>query len=51
MCDRLAAIGRHFDDLVVAERKIPQAQRNGTTLVVAIRHWEFEAFSSLKRNA
>lgn len=49
MCDRLAAIGQHFDDLVVAESKLAQDQRNGTTLVVAIRHWEFEAFASLKR--
>jgi len=49
ICDRLTAIGQHFDDVVLTERKLPQEKRNGTTLVVAIRHWEFEAFASLKR--
>ena len=49
MCDRLNAIGQHFDDLIVSEAKLPLEQRKGTTLVVAIRHWEFAAFTSLKR--
>ena len=49
MCDRLAAIGQHFDDLVIAESKLSFEQRNGTTVVLAIRNWEFEAFKSLKR--
>ena len=47
--ERLHAIGQLFDDTVREERKLPLNQRQGTTMVLAIRHWIFEAFESLER--
>ncbi len=47
--ERLHAIGQMFDDTVREERKLPLNQRQGTTMVLAIRHWIFEAFESLER--
>ena len=47
--ERLHAIGQLFDDTVREERKLPLNQRQGTTMVLAIRHWIFEAFESMER--
>ena len=47
--ERLHAIGQLFDDTVREERKLPLSQRQGTTMVLAIRHWIFEAFESMER--
>lgn len=47
--DRLHSIGQLFDDTVREERKLPLTQRQGTTMVLAIRHWMFEAFANLER--
>jgi len=47
--ERLHAIGQLFDDTVREERKLPIDQRQGTTMVLAIRHWMFEAFAQLER--
>jgi len=51
MCERLEAIGQHFDGLMVEQQKSPFEERSGTTMVVAIRHWEFAAFTDLRREA
>ncbi len=47
--ERLHSIGQLFDDTVREERKLPLEQRQGTTMVLAIRNWMFEAFKSLER--
>lgn len=47
--ERLHSIGQLFDDTVREERKLPLEQRQGTTMVLAIRHWMFEAFVKLER--
>lgn len=49
LCDRLESLGQYFDDVVVNDRKLPHDQKNGVTMVLAIRHWEFAAFATLKR--
>ncbi len=49
LADRLRSIGDHFDDAVNDERKIPANQRQGTTMVLAIRNWFFEGFRQLER--
>ncbi len=46
---RLHSIGQLFDDTVREERKLPLDQREGTTMVLAIRNWMFQAFVSLER--
>lgn len=47
--ERLHSIGQLFDDTVRDERKLPIKERQGTTMVLAIRHWMFEAFVELER--
>ncbi len=47
--ERLHSIGQLFDDTVREERKLPLDQRQGTTMVLAIRNWIFQAFESLER--
>jgi len=49
LVDRLAVLGQHFDDIVTDERKLPVSQRSGTTMVLAIRNWEFEVFAKFRR--
>lgn len=49
LLERLHSIGQLFDDTVREERKLPLEQRQGTTMVLAIRHWMFEAFAALER--
>ncbi len=49
LLERLHSIGQQFDDIVREERKIAIEQRQGTTMVLAIRHWMFEAFKELER--
>ena len=48
--ERLHHIGQMFDDTVREERKLPLDQRQGTTMVLAVRHWIFDAFAKLERN-
>jgi DNA-binding Xre family transcriptional regulator len=49
LIEKLKATGDHFDDLTWDERRIPAADRHGTTMVLAIRHWFFEGFRNLER--
>ena len=49
LMDKLKSTGEHFDDLTWDERKVPAADRQGTTMVLAIRHWFFEGFRELER--
>lgn len=50
LLDRLNNIGQLFDATVINERKLPLAQRQGTTMVLAIRHWMFDAFVKFERS-
>jgi len=49
LIEKMKATGEHFDDLTWDERRLPAAARNGTTMVLAIRHWFFEGFRDLER--
>ena len=49
LIEKLKATGEHFDDLTWDERRISAAERHGTTMVLAIRHWFFEGFRNLER--
>lgn len=48
--ERLHSISQLFDDTVREERKLPLDQRHGTTVVLAIRDWTFQAFEALERS-
>ena len=49
LVDRLRSIGEQFDDVARDERKLPARQRQGTTMVLAIRNWFFAGFRELER--
>lgn len=49
LTERLHAIGDHFDDATRDERKLSANQRQGTTMVLAIRNWAFAGFRNLER--
>jgi len=49
LAERLRGVGEIFDSTVFEERKLPNDERRGTTMVVAIRHWQFTAFAKLER--
>jgi len=51
LVDRLKVIGQAFDDTNREERKLSSDDRKGTTMVLAIRHWQFQAFVSLERKS
>lgn len=50
LVERLKVIGQAFDDTNREERKLNPEERKGTTMVLAIRNWQFQAFVSLERN-
>lgn len=47
--ERMHAIGQLFDDTVREEKNLQPDQRQGTTMVLAIRNWVFQAFEALER--
>jgi DNA-binding Xre family transcriptional regulator len=49
LADRLQAFAEQFDDISRDERKLSANQRQGTTMVLAIRNWSFEGFRQLER--
>lgn len=49
LAERLSAIGDYFDELGHNERNLRKDARDGTSMVLAIRKWEFLAFKELER--
>ncbi len=49
LSDRLTTMGRLFDDITRDERTIAHKERRGTTMVLAIRHWQYKAFRRFER--
>ena len=47
--ERLKMVERLFDDLHRQDKKVPATEKQGTTMVLAIRHWGFSAFTALER--
>ncbi|MFK8014129.1 MAG: helix-turn-helix domain-containing protein [Gammaproteobacteria bacterium] len=48
---RLQAIGEQFDEASRDERRLPARERDGVTMVLAIRNWGFAGFRQLERDA
>ena len=49
LIEKMKSTGEHFNDLAWDDRRVPAKDRNGTTMVLAIRHWFFEGFRDLER--
>jgi transcriptional regulator with XRE-family HTH domain len=48
--EKMRALGELFDEATWDERKMPAREKHGTTMVLAMRHWIFEAFRELERS-
>ena len=46
---RLKRIAREFSELQNEDAGLPLAQRSAMSMLVAVRHWELEAFAELRR--
>lgn len=46
---RLKRVAREFSDMHNEDSKLPLDQRSPMSLLVAIRHWQLEAFAALRR--
>jgi hypothetical protein len=46
---RLKRIAREFSELHNEDVRLPLAERSAMSLLVAIRHWELQAFVELRR--
>jgi len=49
LAHRLQATGQLFDDLAREDHALSSDDRRGTSMILAIRHWQFAAFSQLER--
>ncbi|MFK7996095.1 MAG: helix-turn-helix domain-containing protein [Granulosicoccus sp.] len=49
LVNRLESVGQLFDDLAREDHAFATDHRRGTSMILAIRHWEFGAFKSYER--
>lgn len=47
--ERLQRVAQDFSQQHLADQKLPEAAREGYTLLLGMRRWEFEAFAALRR--
>jgi DNA-binding Xre family transcriptional regulator len=47
--ERMQRVALDFSRQHLADQKVPEDEREGYTLLLAIRRWEFEAFTQLRR--
>jgi DNA-binding Xre family transcriptional regulator len=48
--ERMQRVAQDFAQQHLADQRLPEAQRDGYTLLLAMRSWEFEAFTALRRH-
>ncbi len=47
--ERMQRVAQDFAQQHLADQKLPDREREGYTLLLAMRSWEFEAFAALRR--
>jgi hypothetical protein len=47
--ERIQRVAQDFAKQHLADQKLPADMRDGYTLLLAMRRWEFEAFTALRR--
>ena len=47
--ERMQRVAQDFAQQHLADQRLPQAEREGYTLLLALRSWEFEAFAQMRR--
>jgi len=51
LIERLQRVAQDFAQQHLADQRLPEAEREGYTLLLAMRSWEFEAFAQMRRAA
>jgi len=49
--ERMQRVAQDFAQQHLADQRLPENQRRGYTLLLAMRGWEFEAFANMRRSA
>jgi hypothetical protein len=47
--DRMQRVAQDFAQQHQADQKLPESEREGYTLLLAMRSWEFASFTALRR--
>ena len=47
--ERMQRVAQDFAQQHLADQKLPLQEREGYTVLLAMRSWEFEAFASMRR--
>ena len=47
--ERMQRVAQDFAQQHLADQKLPDKEREGYTLLLGMRSWEFEAFAQLRR--
>ncbi len=47
--ERMQRVAQDFAQQHLADQRLPEAEREGYTLLLALRSWEFEAFAQMRR--
>ncbi|MDP2768698.1 MAG: XRE family transcriptional regulator, partial [Giesbergeria sp.] len=47
--ERMQRVAQDFAQQHLADQKLPEREREGYTLLLALRSWEFEAFAQMRR--
>jgi hypothetical protein len=47
--ERMQRVAQDFAQQHLADQRLPEAEREGYTLLLALRSWEFEAFAHMRR--
>jgi transcriptional regulator with XRE-family HTH domain len=50
LVSRLKRVAREFSEMQNEDMRLPLAERSAMSLLVAIRHWELQAFAELRRD-
>jgi len=48
--ERMQRVAQDFAQQHLADQRVPEEERRGYTLLLAMRGWEFEAFANMRRN-
>ncbi|RMW97872.1 XRE family transcriptional regulator [Allofranklinella schreckenbergeri] len=49
MLERMQKLGQDFSQQHLSDQKVPASEREGYTMILALRRWEYAAFSNLRR--
>lgn len=49
LLERMQKLGQDFSQQHLSDQKVPESEREGYTMMLALRRWEYSAFTALRR--